>query len=103
MFKDVDDFCRRCVTCQKTINQKALRAPLILLPIISEPFSQTAKDIVGSLPCSHAGNKYVLVLGDYATHYADAVPLKSIDAEHIVEELMKVFAQVGVPKEVYTD
>ena len=31
------------------------------------------------------------------------VPLRSIDAEHIAEELIKVFARVGVPWEILTD
>ena len=43
------------------------------------------------------------VLSDYATHYPEAVPLKSIDAESVAEELIKVFARVGVPREILTD
>ena len=40
---------------------------------------------------------------DYATRYPEAVPLKSIDAESVTEELIKVFARVGVPREIVTD
>ena len=103
VFKDVSEFCRCCTICQKTTNRRGSRAPLIPLPIISEPFSRIAMDIVGPLPRSRAGNKYVLVLCDYATRYPEAIPLKSIDAEHVAEELMKVFARVGVPQEILTD
>ena len=60
-------------------------------------------DIVGPLPRSKSGNRYVLVICDYATRYPEAIPLRSIDAEHIAEELIKVFAQVGVPREILTD
>lgn len=35
--------------------------------------------------------------------YPEAVPLRSIDAEHVAEELVKLFAQVGVPNEILTD
>lgn len=38
-----------------------------------------------------------------ATQYPEAVALHSIDAEHVVEELMKIFAQVRILKEVLTD
>ena len=103
VFKDVENFCKSCVICQKTANRKAPKAPMIPLPIISEPFSRIAMDIVGPLPRSRAGNKYVLVICDYATRYPEAVPLKSIDAEHVAEELIKVFARVGVPQEILTD
>ena len=60
-------------------------------------------DIVGPLPQSRAGNRYILVICDYATRYPEAIPLRSTDAGHVAEELLKVFAQVGVPKEILTD
>ena len=70
---------------------------------MSEPFSRIAMDIVGPLLRSRSGNKYLLVLCDYATRYPEAVPLKSIDAESVAEELIKVFARMGVPQEILTD
>lgn len=79
------------------------KAPLIPLPIISEPFSRMAMDIVGPLPKSQGGNRYLLVMCDYTTWYPGAIPLKSIDAEHIAEKMIKVFAWVGIPKEILTD
>ena len=60
-------------------------------------------DIVGPLPRSKSGNRYVLVTCDYATRYPEMIPLRSIDAEQITEELTKVFARVGVPREILTD
>jgi len=60
-------------------------------------------DIVGPLPRSCSGKKYVLVVCDYATRYPKAIPLQSIDAEHIAEELVKLFTWVGVPSEILTD
>ena len=52
------------------------RAPLMPLPVIDEPFEYIAMDIVGPLPRSNSGNKYVLVVCDYATRYPEAVPLR---------------------------
>ena len=54
-------------------------------------------DIVGPLPRSHSGNRYVLVIFDYVTRYPDAVTLWYIDAENAAEELIKLFAWVGIP------
>ena len=45
----------------------------------------------------------MLVICDYATHYLEAIQLKWIDAEHIAEELVQVFARVGVPQEILMD
>ena len=59
------------------------RAPLILLPIILEPFSQIAMDIVGPLPRTLLSS---IVICDYATRYREAIPLHSIYAEHILTD-----------------
>ena len=60
-------------------------------------------DIVGPLPQSRSGKRYVLVVCDYATRYPEAVALRTIDAENIAEELVKMFARVGIPDEILTD
>ena len=60
-------------------------------------------DIIGPLPRSHSGKRYVLVICDYATRYPEAIPLHSTDASHIAEGLMGVFARVGIPSEILTD
>ena len=60
-------------------------------------------DIVGPLPWSRSGNRFVLVICDYATRYPEAIPLRSTDVPYIAEELIKMFARVGVPQEILTD
>ena len=103
LFRDVEQFCKSCINCQKSGNRKVPKVPLIPLPVISEPFTRIAMDIVGPLPRSSAGHKYILVMCDYATRYPEAVLLRSIDAEHVAEELIKLFARVGIPREILTD
>ena len=103
VYKDTADYCRSCAECQKSRDQRVRRAPLVPLPIIGEPFERIAMDIVGPLPRSRAGNKFILVICDYATRYPEAVPLHTIDAEKVAEELIKFFSRVGIPKEILTD
>ena len=76
---------------------------MVPLPIVDEPFYRIAMDIVGPLPRSRSGNQFILVVCDYATRYPEAFALKSIDAEHVAEALVTLFARVGVPKEILTD
>ena len=40
---------------------------------------------------------------DYATRYPEAVSMKCVEAERIAEELVKIFARVGISKEILTD
>ena len=97
--KDVEDFCRSCQVCQRFSKQKVVKAPLIPLPVVTEPFRRMAMDIVGPLPRTILGNQYILVMCDYATRYPEVTV---VDAEHIAEELVRIFAQVGIPEEMLT-
>ena len=103
VFRDVANYCKSCPECQKSSPRRTQRAPLVPLPIMDEPFSRIAMDIVGPLPRSRSGKKYILVICDYATRYPEAIALRSIDAECIAEELMHFFARVGLPREILTD
>ena len=103
VYKDTAEYAKACPECQKTAARRPPRAPLLPLPIIEEPFSRIAMDIVGPLSRSRSGKSYILVICDYATSYPEAVALKSIDAECIAEELMQLFSRTGIPQEILTD
>ena len=57
-----------CATlCQKVAGKWLVRAPFVPLPVISQHFEQIAMVIVGPLPRSARGNRFILVVCDYAT------------------------------------
>lgn len=60
-------------------------------------------DIVGPLERSRTGNRYILVVTDYATRYPEAFPLKNIKMRQIVNALIQLFSRVGIPKVIITD
>ena len=101
--KDVNQLCASCPVCQKACPASTTKAPLHPLPIIKEPLGHIAMDIVGPLKRSKKGNKYILVLMDYATKWPEAFPLRNILTETIVEHLIEVTARLGVPSELLTD
>ena len=53
--------CRSCDTCQRTSKRDNVRVPMVKTPIIREPFSKIAIDIVGPLSRTKKGNKYTFV------------------------------------------
>ena len=59
-------------------------------------------DVVGLLNRSRSGNRYILVLCDYATRYPEALALKSMEAVHVAEQLWKTLSRVVVPREILT-
>ena len=102
---DVVRFCKSCVVCQKYgAKGNVMKVPLHSMPVISEPFSRIAIDIVGPIsPVSERGNRYILTIIDYATRFPEAVALKNIDTITIAESLVEVFSRVGVPREILSD
>eukprot|EP00731_Ephydatia_muelleri_P001017 Em0001g1017a len=93
VYRDVTSYCKSCAGCQKLSGAKVTRAPLVPLPVISVPFERIAMDIVGPLPRSSRGNKYVLVVCDYATRYPEAIAMQSVEAERVAEELVTLFTR----------
>ena len=73
------------------------------MPLIELPFQRIAMDVVGPLPRSRLGNKYILTICDYATRYPEAIALPSTEASRIAKELVSLFSRVGIPEEILTD
>uniref|UniRef100_A0A8C5LU94 Gypsy retrotransposon integrase-like protein 1 n=1 Tax=Leptobrachium leishanense TaxID=445787 RepID=A0A8C5LU94_9ANUR len=103
--EDTREFCRTCPVCQKA--GKAgdhPKVPLRPMPIIQEPFSRVAVDLIGPLPRPSAtGKKYILTIVDYATRYPEAVALANIQADTVADALLRVFTRVGFPREILSD
>lgn len=101
--KEVEEYCRHCAECQLHSPKVPYKNPLIPLPIIDVPFRRIGMDIVGPLPKSSRGHKYILVLLDYATRYPEAVPLRTATGKTIAKELFLFFSRVGIADEILTD
>lgn len=103
VFKDVSDYCKTCEVCQRSQVKRPARAQMVPMPLVQKPFQRIAMDLVGPLPRSKNGNRFILTICDYATRYPEAIPLPSTETPRIVKELLKIFIRVGVPEEVLTD
>ncbi|GFO40116.1 gypsy retrotransposon integrase-like protein 1 [Plakobranchus ocellatus] len=105
IWDDISRFCRSCDQCQRSAPKgHTSKVPLSAVPLIDEPFSRIAVDLVGPiLPASENGNRYILTVVDYCTRYPEAVPLKSIDTETVAEALVDIFSRTGIPKKMLTD
>ena len=99
----VAQFCRSCPECQQAPVKGPPRAPLQPLPIISVPFQRLGMDVVGPVEKTKAGNRFMLVVTDYATKYPEVFPLKSVKARYVAACLVQLFSRVGFPCEILTD
>lgn len=95
---------KSCDSCQRVgkPNEKC-KAPLKLVPLITEPFRRLIIDAVGPLPVTESGYKYILTMLCPATKFPEAVPLKELSSSEIVDGLLSVFSQIGFPAEIQSD
>ena len=102
---DVSKYCKTCHTCQMVgkPNQTIPKAQLQPIPAFDEPFSRILIDCVGPLPRTKSGNEYLLTIMCTSTRFPEAIPLRNIKTKSIVNDLIKFFTFVGLPKSVQSD
>lgn len=105
MKKDIKEFIKKCESCQKNkLNRKKNKKPMEITSTSTEAFQKIALDIVGPLPLTENGNKYILTLQDDLTKYSQAYPLLKHDAETIADCFVRNFiCKFGTPEIVLTD
>jgi hypothetical protein len=71
---------------------------------VGAPFDRVAIDILGELPETENGNKYILVIVDYFTKWTQAFALPNQTAQTIADTLMiHVFSLFGMPRQLHSD
>ena len=94
---------RSCVGCQKGAKNHSAKAPLHPLPCVSEPFEKVAFDLVGPLPKSSSGYRYLLTMMCLYRKYPEAIPLRRVDNETVLDAMFDIFSRHGLPKIMLTD
>ena len=61
-------------------------------------------DILGPLPQTPSGNKYVLVAGDYFTKWIEAYAIPNQEAITIAQKLLdEMFCRFSLPEKLHSD
>ena len=101
---DVKRWVRQCEDCarRKSPAPKALAA--LKTSLVGAPLERVAIDIFGPLPRSKRGNRYILVVMDYFTKWAEAYPLRNQEAETVATIIVEQFVcRYGVPLSLHSD
>ncbi|GFV05522.1 retrovirus-related Pol polyprotein from transposon 412 [Trichonephila clavipes] len=102
--KDVEEFVKTCDSCQRVGKPRdKAKAPLKLVPIISEVFSKINIDAVGPLPVSTKQNRYLITSICVASKYPEAIPVESITSPNVIDALLSIFSRIGFPREIQSD
>ena len=95
---DVRIWCEKCIVCgARKMPPKTIKAPL-QQSAVSAPMERLAIDIVGPLPETKNGNKFMVVIIDYFTKWAEASGLLNQKAALVADKLIEqVVCRFGVP------
>jgi ribonuclease HI len=105
MLEDCFEFYKGCQDCQKFGNIQRVPAST-LNPIIKPwPFRGWGIDLMGQInPPSSKRHKFVLLATDYFTKWVEAIPLKKVTSENMVEFVKEhIIYRFGIPETITTD
>ncbi|KII74858.1 Pro-Pol polyprotein [Thelohanellus kitauei] len=99
IYKDTMEYCIRCVPCAEASN-KISHIPLT--PMITTTLLEVVSNDILELPQSESF-RYILAVQDYFTKWLVTAALTDQKAEAVIQELVKIFANFGLPKIIHSD
>lgn len=105
MRKDVATYVAKCTICQQTKYDQQLPAGVMgRRRAVDSPWQMIAADLIGPLPRSLKGFKYLLVVTDTFTKYTILRPLRAATAKLVSQHLEEdIFLFYGVPRYLICD
>ena len=104
MDKDIRRWVNGCATCQKRKQYRRLRYGLYQPYVSERPWQRACMDLVGPLPETDDGNRYLLTIVDTFSKWPMAIPLPNKKAETIAQAVYKnLIAVHGCPEELFSD
>lgn len=103
MKKDVAKYVQLCVSCSRR-RPAAGKAPIQMPRFAEEPFELVSMDVVGPLPITRQGHRYLLTIVDHLTRHAEAIPIEGQLATTIAHAFVQhVVWRFGAPRRLLTD
>jgi hypothetical protein len=101
---EVQRWVKQCEACARKKSPSAKARAALQNSLVGAPLERVAVDIFGPLPRSRLGNRYILVVTDYFTKWAEAYPLRNQEAETVARVLVEQFiCRFGVPLSLHSD
>ena len=104
MREDVEWWCRSCSVCAGKNRPRTHEANMHPITDPSRPFEKVGIDFLGPLPKTKNGNRYILVLSDYATRWPEAFATSDMKASTVARILVdEVICRNSSPSELLSD
>ena len=108
MRKDIKGFVRSCPECQLAAKPRDIKRdemhPSGTWSDRSQPFERWGLDLIGPLPKTDDGNKWIVTAIDYSTRWPVARAIPEATAEALADFVVNdMYRDYGAPKEIITD
>ncbi|UYV71114.1 hypothetical protein LAZ67_8001791, partial [Cordylochernes scorpioides] len=106
MLKDVSEFVKTCHLCQsrKAQTNYTFWTTTAPIPPANFPFERIGVDFVGPLPSTKNRKKWIIVLTDYYTRYAETKAVSEATVKELSKFLVEdIFLQHGAPQYLISD
>lgn len=104
MRETINIYLAQCDICEANKSPPKLhRAPLGAMPV-GAPLDRNATDLLGSLPETPKGNKYILTVTDYFTKWVEIFPVPDQTAFTCAQIILnEVICRLGCPLAIHSD
>jgi len=108
MRRDIKHFVKHCPECQLAAKPKNVRRDVMhpsgTWSDRSQPFERWGLDLIGPLPATEKGNRWIVTCIDYSTRWPIARAIPDATAEALADFVVNdIYRDYGAPKEVITD
>ena len=104
MMADVRRTIHSCEICQAAKSGGTKHVNTHQRLFAGRPWQKVAIDLVGPMPPTPRGNKWILVLTDHYTRWQDAIAIPDVTAPTIATILdERIFCYLGLPEQLHTD
>ena len=104
MLRDATELVKKCKVCQKHAKISHLPSEPLTSVTSPWPFQQWGLDILGPLPIGRGQCKFIVVVVDYFTKWAEAEPLATITKQKVCNFVWRsIICRFGIPKALVSD
>jgi hypothetical protein len=103
--QDVTQYIKRCIICQLNKDTRLdIKLPLTTTDMKAAPWEKIYLHIMGPLPVTEAGMKFILKCQDNLNKYLIASPLLGQTADEVTDAFVKnIVLTYGIPNEIVMD
>ena len=101
--KDIKNFVKTCHPCQLAKQSRTVNPGVGEFQVPDERFSVVHLDIVGPLPKSHDGYRYLLTCFDRTSRWLEAYPLQQGSASEVASAFLQWISRFGVCDRAISD